>query len=509
MKKRLVLLTVLALILSSIGPLTALAQGGQSLLVWADETRAPVILALGEQFAAEYNVTIEVTEMGAPDARDQIQVAGPAGEGPDIIISAHDHLGVLVTNGMLSPLDLSGMEENFLPSALDAVTIGGERYCLPYATENPALIRNPDLVPEPPATWQDVTDIAAQMAAEDKYAFLVQSGDTYHHFPIITAFGGYIFGVDDQGNYDVNDIGLASEGGLAAASWLQMMTENGYMVPGVTDDVVFEMYTAGDLAMFVTGPWWLQRLRDTGQPYVIESFPGVAGVTEHGRPFSGVQCFAISAFSENQLLAETFLLDFVATDEGMQALFDADPRPSAWLPVRDAIDDPDIAGFAAAGAEAVPMPNIPEMGAVWAAAGNALNLIVNGQLDGPTAFRDAADQIRTTIEQAAALAAAGQVAVGVPGSYQMTVGCAADWAPDCDITQLTLNAETGMYEGTFNIPAGSYEFKVAINLTWDENYGPGGERNSATNYALTLDADSSVTFTYDPQTHILTWTVGS
>jgi ABC-type glycerol-3-phosphate transport system substrate-binding protein len=75
MKKRLVLLTVLALILSSIGPLTALAQGGQSLLVWADETRAPVILALGEQFAAEYNVTIEVTEMGAPDARDQIQVA--------------------------------------------------------------------------------------------------------------------------------------------------------------------------------------------------------------------------------------------------------------------------------------------------------------------------------------------------------------------------------------------------------------------------------------------------
>ena len=29
----------------------------------------------------------------------------------------------------------------------------------------------------------------------------------------------------------------------------------------------------------------------------------------------------------------------------MQALFDADPRPSAWIPVLEKIDDPDIAAF--------------------------------------------------------------------------------------------------------------------------------------------------------------------
>ena len=34
------------------------------------------------------------------------RVAGPAGEGPDIIIGAHDWLGELVTNGLLAPIDL-------------------------------------------------------------------------------------------------------------------------------------------------------------------------------------------------------------------------------------------------------------------------------------------------------------------------------------------------------------------------------------------------------------------
>lgn len=502
MKKRLMWLTVLVLILGSLGPL-AYAQDDTTLLVWADETRAEVFLEFGQAFEEEFGVAVEVQQIGQGDARDQLQVAGPAGEGPDILIQPHDNIGVLVANGLLSPIDLTGLEEFFLPSAVDAVTIGGEVYCVPYATENPAFIRNPDLVPEHPATWDEVAEIAAELAEEDKYALLVQSGDTYHHFPITTAFGGYIFGQDEEGNYDVLDIGLASEGGLASAEWLQMMAENGYMVPDTNDDVVFELYTSGDLAMFITGPWWLERLRETGQPYVIEQFPGVEGVTEAGRPFSGVQCMAINAFSENIGLAEAFLLDFMATDEGMQALFDADPRPSAWLPVREAIDDPDIAGFAAAGAEAVPMPNIPEMGQVWAAAGSALNLIINQQLDGPTAYADAAEQIRTAIEESAAAAASGAMIVGVPGSWQAAVGCDADWDPACSVTKLEFDEDSGLYVGTFEVPAGEYEFKIALNNGWDENYGVDGERDGP-NYTLSLDADSTVTFTYDPDSHVVT-----
>jgi arabinogalactan oligomer/maltooligosaccharide transport system substrate-binding protein len=54
-----------------------------------------------------------------------------------------------------------------------------------------------------------------------------------------------------------------------------------------------------------------------------------------GAPFLGVQGFMVNAFSKNQLLAQTFLQTFVATDATMQAFFDQDPRISAWLPVSE------------------------------------------------------------------------------------------------------------------------------------------------------------------------------
>ena len=60
------------------------------LTVWADETRSPIISDLGNQFAAQYGVHLNVQEMGFGDIRDQLAVAGPAGEGPDIIIGADD-----------------------------------------------------------------------------------------------------------------------------------------------------------------------------------------------------------------------------------------------------------------------------------------------------------------------------------------------------------------------------------------------------------------------------------
>ncbi|MCJ7568467.1 MAG: hypothetical protein MUO58_13085, partial [Anaerolineales bacterium] len=83
----------------------------------------------------------------------------------------------------------------------------------------------------------------------------------------------------------------------------------------------------------------------------------------------------------------------------MQASFDADPRAPAFLSVREKIDDPDIAAFALAGANGLPMPAIPAMSSVWEAWGNAESLVITLQLSADEAFSDAAAQVRTLIEQ--------------------------------------------------------------------------------------------------------------
>ena len=47
------------------------------------------------------------------DISDQFQIAAPAGEGPDIIVGAHDRAGTLVASGLLAPIDLGDKADDF------------------------------------------------------------------------------------------------------------------------------------------------------------------------------------------------------------------------------------------------------------------------------------------------------------------------------------------------------------------------------------------------------------
>ena len=87
--------------------------------------------------------------------------------------------------------------------------------------------------------------------------------------------------------------------------------------------------------------------------------------------------------------------------------------------------------------------------------------------------------------------------VTIPGSHNSEMGCAGDWQPGCEAAKLMKRAD-GIYSGTFDIPAGDYEFKVAINGTWDINYGAGGVSQGA-NVAYSAPG-GPVTFSFDPRT---------
>ena len=65
-------------------------------------------------------------------------------------------------------------------------------------------------------------------------------------------------------------------------------------------------------------------------------------------------------------------------------------------------------------------------------------------------------------------------AVSVPGTRNNEMGCPGDWQPECDQAQLTLDPDDQVWKGTYDLPAGDYEYKAAIDRSWDENYGAGG-----------------------------------
>ncbi len=93
--------------------------------------------------------------------------------------------------------------------------------------------------------------------------------------------------------------------------------------------------------------------------------------------------------------------------------------------------------------------------------------------------------------------------VTIPGSFQSELGCSGDWQPDCANTYLTYDAEDGVWQGTFTIPAGNWEYKAALNDSWDENYGQNAQPNGP-NISLVLDEETAVKFYYPHDTHWVT-----
>jgi len=512
MKRHLFSLFLIVLIALSLTPSLSVspqvsAQDDEALLIWADRTRAPVLTELAAQFTEEYGIEVIVQEVGLGDIRANISTAGPQGEGPDIIVAVHDWIGELVLNGSVVPINLGPKADLFTQASKDLFTYNGELYGMPYAVENLALFRNPELVPDAPATWDDVAAITEELVSSgaSQYGFMIQDNDPYHWQPEFSAFGGYVFGLDANGDYNPQDVGIDSEGGIAAGAWLQAMAEKGYLIPEVNYDVLHTLFESGDAAMIMTGPWALTRIRESGAPYAISNIP--AGPAGPGIPFIGGQGFMISAYSEKQLLAESFLLDFMAAEEPMQAMYDADPRPPAFVPLLEKLDDPDLAAFQAAGEVGIPQPSLPEMASVWGSWGSAQQFIIRQELDPQTALTDAGASIRELIAAGGQAAPEGDttsesgMTVGLPGTIQVPAGCAADWDPACEQTLMVLG-DDGFWRAQLQLLAGNYEYKVALNGTWDENYGLGGERDGA-NIALALAEDSAVTFVFDPNTHAI------
>ncbi|MCS6825834.1 MAG: DUF3372 domain-containing protein, partial [Caldilinea sp.] len=108
------------------------------------------------------------------------------------------------------------------------------------------------------------------------------------------------------------------------------------------------------------------------------------------------------------------------------------------------------------------------------------------------------EEIRAAETAAAAQEQPAPQSVSFPGTIGSALG-GADWAPDDPAVQAT-GEGLGVWSLVADLPTGEYEFKVAINGSWDENYGLGGERNGP-NIPLRLDSPATVTFRYDATTH--------
>ena len=377
-----------ALLLTSTSIASALEK--DKLLIWVGPNREDAALqGVVQKFTDDLGipVTVEVVD----PLTDKFQQAAATGDGPDIVLWAHDRFGEWAAGGLISAVEpppefIAGT----LETAWDAVMFGGKTWGYPVGVEAIALVYNKDLIDAPPATFEEIA--AMPVKKEGVTKIMWDYNNTYFTFPLMMANGGYAF-VKKDGVYDGKDTGVNNAGAVQGATMLKTLIDEGVMPPGVDYGVMDGAMNKGEVAMVINGPWSWGGFKTSGINFGVAPLPSVGG--QPSKPFLGVTSFAINAASPNKDLAVELIENYILTDEGLAA-WDASKNLGALadISVGEAqSSDPNIAATLANAAIAIPMPSNPEMGAFWSAMGPALGNITTGAQEPQAALDDAAKRI--------------------------------------------------------------------------------------------------------------------
>ena len=357
--------------------------GGGEITVWVDANREPAFKVAAQNYETATGNKVNLVVKENDQMRTEFLSQVPTGKGPDISFGAHDWLGEMVANGVVAPITLGDKAAEFNPTAIQAVTLDGQVYGVPYSVENVAIIRNTKLADSTPATFDEM--IAKGKAAGTKYAFLVQVGETGDPYTLAAfqnSFGAPVF--ESENGLYTSKLALGGENGNAFAAWLAAQGKAGTLDTAVNYDVAVEAFKNGESPYILGGPWMIADFKAAGIDVAVDPIPSAG--PNPSQPFMGVQQGFVSSKSANQLLAIDFLVNYVSTEEIQTELFNIGYRQPALTAAADkAASDTAMAGFAKAGEASIPMPNIPEMGAVWGFWGVTEAQIISGTATDPAA----------------------------------------------------------------------------------------------------------------------------
>ncbi|BDZ43238.1 sugar ABC transporter substrate-binding protein [Paraoerskovia sediminicola] len=373
----------------------ATAEG--TLTMWVDDTRIGEMQPVVDAFTEKTGVEVDLVQKASGDIGPDFVAQVPTGEGPDIITSAHDGLGEWVNNGVVAPIELGDKADGFAPAAMAAMAYDGQTYGVPLSIENIALVRNNDLLDETSATTFDEL-VEQAKGAGTEFSVLIQQGeesDPYHLYPLQTSFGAPVFAQADDGSY-TSDIEMGGDAGHAFSEYLAKLGDEDVLDISIDGEKAKQAFLDGDAPYILTGPWNTTAFTEAGMDISVLPIPSAGG--EPSQPFVGVQGVFISAKSENPVLANEFVANYLTTEEAQDVLYTEGGRTPALTASAAKVDDPILTGFNDAGMEGAPMPAIPEMSSVWGFWGTTEAQVVDGQADADTAWDQMVDNIQGAID---------------------------------------------------------------------------------------------------------------
>jgi maltose-binding protein MalE len=337
------------------------------------------------------DVQFDVLYVPFDDLRGKYETAAATGGGPSVVIGAADwgpawydaELVTDVTAFTTTPF-LASVNE----AALGAVKYSGALIGLPQTIKGVVMYRNPSIIAEAPATYEDLVAAAQAASQGDVVGANLEQG-FFFSAGHLEGIGGQV--MDRDGNPLFND-----EKGVEWMQLLDSFKDAGPVEYNTDNDV--NLFKAGQAGVIIDGTWNMSGLVEAvgAEGVVIDPWPAFG---EEGALSGYVQTENIylnaNAEGDDQMAGWKFM-EFFLSPEAQAMLAEVGHIPAvAGVEVNDPLMVQAMEAFAGG----APFPVIPEMGAYWGPMETAQKSVFDEGADPAAALQQAFDSVTAAIEE--------------------------------------------------------------------------------------------------------------
>jgi maltose-binding protein MalE len=340
------------------------------------------------------DVEFEVLYVPFDDLKGKYETAAATGGGPSVLIGAADWGPSLFDAELVA--DVRGFTNTPFLAAINEAALGAVRYKgalvgLPQTVKGVVMFRNTSIIPDAPATYDDLVAAAGAVTEGDVVGANLEQG-FFFSAAHLDGVGGAL--MDSNGDPLFND-----EKGV---EWLNLL--NSFKDAGPTEyytDNDVNLFKAGKAGIVIDGSWNTASLAEAvgAENLAIDPWPAV-GDEGHLSGYVQTENIYLNTNTEgdDQMAAWKFMEFFLSPEA--QALL-ADPTKAGHIPAIGGVElsDPHMLQAVEAFAAGAAFPVIPEMGAYWGPMDTALKSVFDEGADPAEVLQTAYDSIVAAIEE--------------------------------------------------------------------------------------------------------------
>jgi N,N'-diacetylchitobiose transport system substrate-binding protein len=341
-------------------------SSGETLTVWimqgTNPDPEPFVAEVAAAFEEQTGAALDVQFVEWAEAKDRFTTAIAGDSLPDVAelgttwTPEYADAGVLVD--VTSRVEETGLMEDFVPALVEAGTVDGALYGMPWYAGVRSIVYRTDIfeeagIAEPPATWDDLVAAGEAIAASnpDILPWPIAGDNQFGLASFVWGAGGEIATQAEDGTWTSGLTSPEAQEGIAFYTGLA--TEHGFSTAAAStwnEADLRDSFTAGEAAMMIAGNWTIPAIIDAAPELEgkLGAFPIPGQDGGVGPSFLGGSHLSIFNSTENEDLAWQFV-ELMTTGDAAKLWSEQSGFFPGTVPLLEEIqaeDDPLVAPFA-------------------------------------------------------------------------------------------------------------------------------------------------------------------